>query len=217
MTLDWTLENGIGLITLDRPPSNTMTLGFFNEFRDLVATIGRERGLKAVIIRGRGRHFSSGADVQELLDCTEPGLMMENYRTFQLLEEMPVPVIAAIRGVCLGSAFELALFCHFRICSHDAVLGLPETNFNLMPGIGGIQRMAALAAEARAVELVLRGNTFQAAEAFTYGLADYLVPKQQVLDSAMSLAAWLPGTYQRENRKLYIQQYLRKHHDGIQR
>ncbi len=212
MAAGWTFENGIGRLTLGPPPSNTMTLGFFREFRDRVADLPSLSGLRAIVIGGEGRHFSSGADVDELLALSEPGLMMENYRAFLALEELHIPVIAAIRGVCLGSALELALFCHFRICADDAVLGLPETTFNLMPGIGGIQRLAALAGEARAIELILRGNTFTAAEAFTAGLADATLPKRGMDEKVMALAGSLPLPFRREDRALILHKFIRKIH-----
>jgi len=212
MILQWTLDGGIGRLTLNQPPSNTMTLEFFNAFRTLMETLPRTQGLKAVIVSGRGRHFSSGANVDELLAAAEPGLMKENYESFLALEEMDIPVVAAIRGICLGSAFELALFCHYRVCASDAVLGLPEATFNLMPGIGGISRAAALAGEARTVERILRGNTFPAGEAHDEGLVDLLVPRQEVDAAAVSLALAVSAKFRNSDRKLFIQNYRRKIH-----
>jgi enoyl-CoA hydratase/carnithine racemase len=209
MMIEWTVEDGLGRMTLNQPPSNTMTMDFFGEMRQLILEISSTTNLKAVIIYGNGRHYSSGADINELLHSVDERIMVENYRSFTMLEQMDIPVISAIRGVCLGSAFELALFSHFRICSADAVLGLPESTFNLMPGIGGIQRVAMLAGSAKAIEITLRGNTFPASDAFAMGLVDIVVPKGEVLPLALNFARMLPGKIDKENRSVYLYKFLK--------
>jgi len=211
-TIQWTVEEGIGRMILNQPPSNTMTMNFFDELQEVVKVITLTRNLKALIIYGNGRHYSSGADIAELLLNVDQQVMLENYRTFSRIEQMDIPVISAIRGVCLGSAFELALFSHFRICAEDAVLGLPESGFNIMPGIGGIQRVAKLAGNAAALEITLRGNTFRASEALSLGLVDIVVPKKEVLPLALNFAALLPVKIDKENRNIYLYKCLKPLH-----
>ncbi|MEI7895971.1 MAG: enoyl-CoA hydratase/isomerase family protein [bacterium] len=212
MTIQWTIEEGIGRITLCQPPSNTMTMGFFEEMQLLVQTISKTDGLKAIIISGSGRHYSSGANISELLVNLDDQKMLDNYRAFVMLEQLKTPVISAIRGVCLGSAFELALFSHFRFCADDAVLGLPESTFNLMPGLGGIQRVAALAGKAKAVEIILRGITFSAADALEMGLVDAVVPKGEVLPLSLSFAKSLPAGVHLSDRAACLFKYLKPSH-----
>jgi len=212
MELQWNIEEGIGWLKLNQPPSNTMTIGFFTELRSLVQTIKSTSGLKAVIICGTGRHFSSGAEINELLQNIDEQVMLENYRSFVRIEQLDIPVISAIRGVCIGSAFELALFSHFRICSEDAVLGLPESNFNLMPGIGGIQRVARLAGTAKAIEITLRGNTFPASDAFAMGLVDAVVPRGELLPLSVQIAKALPDKIDVANRSIYLHKYIHPSH-----
>jgi len=211
-TIQWTVEEGIGRMILNQPPSNTMTMNFFDELQEVVKVITLTRNLKALIIYGNGRHYSSGADIAELLLNVDQQVMLENYRTFSRIEQMDIPVISAIRGVCLGSAFELALFSHFRICAEDAVLGLPESGFNIMPGIGGIQRVAKLAGNAAAIEITLRGNTFRASDALSMGLVDIVVPKKEVLPLALNFAALLPVKIDKENRNIYLHKCLKPLH-----
>jgi len=139
--------------------------------------------------------FLIRADISELLANIDHQTMLENYRAFVNLEQLEIPVISAIRGVCLGSAFELALFSHFRICSEDAVLGLPESTFNLMPGIGGIQRVSALTGKAIAMEIILHGNTFTGGDALEMGLVDAVVPKREVLPLSNAFANAFPGIF----------------------
>jgi enoyl-CoA hydratase/carnithine racemase len=209
MTIQWINENNIGLLTIDQPPANTMSMEFFREFRLLMKHIQTIPRLKAIIISGIGRHYSSGADIGELLDHVDYHTMLENYRSFQSLEQLNVPVISAIRGVCLGSALELALFSHFRICVPDSVLGLPESTYNLIPGIGGIQQIAKLAGKANAISLLLSGNTFSGTDALQMGIADGIVAKDKLMPVALKFAGSLPGDIQWNDRKILIYKYLK--------
>ena len=208
MAIRWSVEEGIGRLMMDQPPSNTMTMQFFTEFRHWIDIVLNETGLKAIIIHGNGRHFSSGADLNELLDNLDKQLMIENYRSFTMLEQLGIPVISSIRGVCLGSAFELALFSNFRICADDAVLGLPEATFNLMPGIGGIKRTVALSGKSKALEIILRGLTFSASDALAMGLVDAVVPKKDALPVALNFARALPEKMMKGYRDIYLKKFL---------
>jgi len=208
--MQWAVEERIGWFMIGEPPANAMTMEFFSAFGQWIDRVSADPSLKAVIIVGNGRHFSSGADLQELLENSSENLLLENSLNFARLGRLKIPVIAAIRGVCLGSAFELALWCHFRICAEDAVLGLPEASYNLMPGLGGIGHMTALAGKARGVELILRGATFLPAEAFEMDLVDAVVPKKDLCRLASDFAKALPENMIPGYRKLYIKKYLSK-------
>ena len=219
-TLSFTLTNGIGHIELCSPPANRMTGDFFSEFHELVDELKVMKDLKAIVISGKGRHFSSGADLEELLGSTsemnktnekdvkkrwEEG-SENNYNSFLFFETLEIPVIAAIRGVCIGSAFELALFSHFRFCGEDAVMGLPETTFNLMPGLGGIGKIAELCGQSKAVELVLKGSTFGAEEAKMNHLVDRIVPRRQVVEFSMAFARNVMKNYKKQKYAFYLNQ-----------
>ena len=213
------LKDGIGHLVLNRPPGNPMTDEFFSEFDRMVDEMRTMKDLKALVISSSGRHFSSGADLEGLMELAEripendnkddqgreAVFFEKNFHSFLSLEEARIPVISAIRGVCIGSAFELALFSHFRFCGNDAVFGLPETTFNLMPGIGGIPRMAALCGTAKAIELVLKGRIFGAEEALKYSFVDRIVPKLQVVDFALGFAQKIMEGYHRQKAPLYLQ------------
>jgi len=174
------------------------------------------------VISGRGRHFSAGADLDQLLSLVKhesqkdsggetvdlPSFLEKNYKTFLSLEALNIPVIAAIRGVCLGSGFELALFCHFRFCGDDALFALPESTYNLIPGIGGTSRLSLLTGKSKALELVLHGNTFPAEDALGYHLVDKIFPKKQVVDMAIGFAKNIAASYKKEKAKLYLNKQL---------
>jgi enoyl-CoA hydratase/carnithine racemase len=114
-------------------------------------------------------------------------LLNNNLHAFSFFEQCTVPVVAAIRGVCLGSGLELALFCHARVCGAGAVLGLPESTFGLMPGCGGVYKMNSLAGRARTMELILSGASFSAEEALAWKIVDLIVPKKEVIARAIEV------------------------------
>jgi enoyl-CoA hydratase/carnithine racemase len=195
-----------------------MTLDFFSELGHLLDEISGMKELKALVISGQGRHYSAGADLGQLLSLVKnesgkdaggshlglTAFLDKNHRTFLTLESLTIPVISAIRGVCLGSAFELALFSHFRFCGEDAIFGLPESTYNLIPGIGGTSRVTAICGTAKAMEIVLRGNTFAAEDALACGLVDAIFPKKEVVDRSIEFALKLTSSYKKEKAKLYL-------------
>ena len=218
-TIIFEFTEGIGHIIMNQPPSNMMTIEFFSELGQLVAEMKEMTELKAIVISGQGRHFSAGADLDELLNLVDgersrdhgiktgnlPDILNKNFETFHFFEKLNIPVISAIRGVCIGSALEFALFTHYRFCGEDAVFGLPETTFNLLPGIGGISRIALLSGRSKALELVLRGNTFPAEEALRIKIVDKILPKKKVVGAAIDFAASIMNGYRKGKEKLYIQ------------
>ena len=217
-TISFELVHDIGHLILDQPPSNKMTIDFFSEFHLLLDGLHSMEHLKAIVISGRGRHFSAGADLDQLLSLVRheyqkdsggetvdlASFLEKNYKTFLSLEALNIPVIAAIRGVCLGSGFELALFCHFRFCGKDALFGLPESTYNLIPGIGGTSRVSLLSGKSKALELVLHGNTFSAEDALCFNLVDKIFPKKQVVEMAIGFAREITTSYKKEKAKLYL-------------
>lgn len=219
-TINFSLADGIGHIELNQPPANQMTSRFFAEFNELVDHLRVLNGVNALIISSSGRHFSSGANLEELLGLSSANygkidksineewaaISERNYRSFLFLEQSEIPVIAAIRGVCLGSAFELALFCHFRFCGEDSVFGLPESSYNLIPGLGGIRKTALLCGQAKAIELILRGKTFAAEEALSYHLVDRIVSKRKVVEFSIAFARKIVKNYRKQKGLLYLQQ-----------
>lgn len=181
-------------------------------------------GVSGIVIHGSGRHFSSGADLDDIIgamkedavhecsvnDNDRSSMLLDNLKSFRFFEELEVPVVAAIRGVCLGSALELALFCHCRICGEGSVLGLPESTFGLLPGCGGIQKMMALTGLPRAMELILAGATFSPDEALRWRLIDRIVPKEEAVDEAVTFIREVSCGYDRARIGSYRYRFLRK-------
>lgn len=218
--INWKVESGIGYLLFNNPPGNEMTPEFYHQLETLTSKTIQQSKVRAIIISGTGRHFSSGADLESLFDqiiedsCDEVsvtevsnnGALSSNLKSFDYFRKLNIPVIAAISGVCIGAALELAMFCHFRICTSGAVLGLPESTYGLIPGIGGIQNMVALAGQAKAIELILKGNTFSADQALDWNIIDYMVPKKELRNTAVRLAELASTNYRSYLKKDYLEQ-----------
>lgn len=191
-------DGAVAHLVLDAPPRNEMNQRFFDAWAELVDHTLPTLDVEGLIVRGRSRHFSSGADVDELRErMTGTAGLDEQAATqrllqgatlgFEALARLPFPAVAAISGVCLGSGLELALACHYRVCTPTAVLGLPEATFQLMPGCGGTVRLPALVGVGCAIELVLSGRRMLGPEAASLGLVDLVVDRDELRSSAAGL------------------------------
>jgi len=206
----WYIKDNIGHLVLNDPPSNKMSVLFFKRFHRIIEKVKKSK-IQALLIYGTGRHFSSGADLKDLLSVIsdksikflgkilfKPPFFKMNNRSFLSLSELKIPVIAVIQGVCLGSAMELALSAHFRICTENSLFGFPETSFNLMPGLGGSVRILNFMNYSKALEVILKGETFDANEALRLNLVDKIVKKNIINDEALDLAKKMIKIYKKE-------------------
>ncbi len=146
----------------------------------------------ALIVTGAGeKSFVSGADINELAVLDPRGaeeISRFGQRVLDTLERSPKPVIAAVNGYAFGGGCELALACHMRLASENAVLGLPEVSLGIIPGYGGTQRLPRLVGTGRALEIMLSGRRVKADEAERIGLVNRVVPREQLLAEAEKLA-----------------------------
>jgi enoyl-CoA hydratase/carnithine racemase len=212
--LNWHIKDKIGYLEINNPPSNPMDSTFFEEFYWWRTEIVEKEDIKAVIIHGKGRHFSSGAVLDDLLGIIERSHILDghtdkisnflnkNSRIFYSLKELEIPVIAAVRGVCLGSAFELALCADYIICGEKAVLGLPETTFGLIPGCTGTYILPKVVKKSLAIELILSGKTFSPIEAKKWGIVHKTTVSKGVLNLATEIAKKVSENFEPEFKKL---------------
>lgn len=191
--VDLKFENRTAVITIDNPPVNALNGQVISELDQIVQELSSNTIVQAVIITGAGdKAFVAGADIQQFLHLTpETGydLVRTGQRVFDKIEDMEVPVIAAINGFALGGGCELAMACDIRIAGENAKLGQPEVNLGIIPGYGGTQRLPRLVGMGKAKELIFSGDAIEAGEAYRIGLVDKLVPAGEVLSHALTLAA----------------------------
>ncbi len=190
-------DDGVALITIDLPGENQNTLKaeFAEQVASLIAEIEADPSLQGVVIcSGKPGSFVAGADVGMLAACRSVDdaerLSLAGQQVFASLEQLTIPVVAAIDGACLGGGLELALACHYRICSEGEKtrLGVPEVQLGLLPGAGGTQRLPRLVGIAKALDLMLSGRQLRPKQALKMGLVDDVVPASILLDSAIELA-----------------------------
>ncbi|MBT4521853.1 MAG: 3-hydroxyacyl-CoA dehydrogenase, partial [Halieaceae bacterium] len=169
---DYSLEDGVAVITIDNPPVNALSQGVRQGLKDGLARALADDDAKAILIHCAGRTFIAGADITEFGGPPkEPGL----HPVLEDMDNSPKPVIAAIHGTALGGGLETALCCHFRVADPNARLGLPEVNLGLLPGAGGTQRLPRVVGAEKALQMVTSGIPISAAEALETGLVDRVV------------------------------------------
>lgn len=205
-SIAWKIEEEIGHLVLNSPPANAMTQSFFDEFNYLITAVIPVSEVKAIIVYGNGRHFSVGADRNELNKNIKenlpddypdniPAFLKETTKSFYLFDKLPIPTFAAIRGTCFGSALELALFCKFRICAEGTVMGFPESSFGIMPGCGGTVRLPEITGISKAVELIISGRNFSAGEAYDWGIVHKIVNRKTLLFETLKIVKSVIARY----------------------
>lgn len=181
------ITDGIALLLLGNPPRNELTITRLRELGVMIEKLVSANQITGLVLSGRGRHFSSGANAAELLQSPtfeSPAAIIENRGHFQLLEDAPFPVVAAIRGCCFGVGLELALACQYRLATPRAVFALPEVEYGLIPGCGGTVRLGKQIGTGPAIELLLSGRRFLADEAYRFGIVDRIVDNAALIDAA---------------------------------
>jgi 2-oxoglutaroyl-CoA hydrolase len=181
-------DRPVARLTLNRPEKrNTITWEMRQAIGDVVAELGRDPSIRAVIVTGAGGCFSAGGDMRGFLE-REPYQFAHLGENLATVEQIPQPVIAAVDGYCFGAGLELALMCDLRICSHRAEFALPEITRGQMPGSGGSQRLPRLIGWSRAKEMILRGRRMGAEEALHCGLVCEVVAPSELEAASLRLA-----------------------------
>jgi len=191
-TLLTELTNNILLITINRPDKlNALNKTVISELQQATEEIAKNPEVKSAVITGAGaKAFVAGADISEFSGASkEDGkrLAKIGQDVFFAIENCSKPIVAAVNGFALGGGCELAMACHFRICSENAQFGQPEVNLGLMPGYGGTQRLTKLIGKGRALELLMSGNMINAQTALQYGLVNHVTPQEELLNKAKSI------------------------------
>lgn len=186
------LSESVYTITINRPDKlNALNRDVFTDLDNVVDEINNRADIKSAIIIGAGpKAFVAGADITEFAGLSKDAAMALAKRgqdIFFKIEHSKKPIIAAVNGFALGGGCELAMACHFRIASENAKFGQPEVNLGLIPGYGGTQRLTQLIGKGRAIELLISAGMIDANTALQYGLVNYVVPSEELLNKAKSI------------------------------
>ncbi|GIW39786.1 MAG: crotonase [Candidatus Binatia bacterium] len=186
-------REGVRWITIDRPEArNALDETTLRELLRAARDIRRDETVRVAVLTGAGdRAFVAGADIRamERLSPLEAKRFSRlGQKLTQALEDLPVPVLAAVQGFALGGGLELALACDWIVAARSARFGQPEVGLGLVPGFGGTQRLARRVGAARARELVFTGRTIDADEAYRLGLVERVVEDGRLRDEVDAVA-----------------------------
>ncbi|HEV3381546.1 MAG TPA: enoyl-CoA hydratase-related protein [Trebonia sp.] len=182
----------IATIRLDRPKMNALNARVQDEIAAAAAQVSDDPAVRGVILYGGERVFAAGADIKEMADLTFAQMAERAAKlqaAFNAVANIPKPVVAAVTGYALGGGLELALCADFRVLGESAQVGQPEILLGVIPGGGGTQRLPRLIGPAKAKDLIFTGRFVPASEALAIGLADSVVPDDEVYQAATELVA----------------------------
>ena len=185
-------QGPVAVLTIDRPEAlNALNTQVLQDLDDAIAQVEQSQQTQVVILTGAGRSFVAGADIGEMkgfsaIACKRFGV--RGGEVFLRLENLAVPVIAAVIGFALGGGCELAMACDIRLASEKAKFGQPEVGLGITPGFGGTQRLPRIVGVSKAMELILTAKTIGAQEAKEIGLVSEVCPPEELMDKAMELA-----------------------------
>lgn len=181
------------IITINRPANlNALNEATIAELSEAINVLNEDNSLKGALLTGSGeKAFVAGADIKEFaaFNAEQGKQLAANGQEilFNKIEKSAKPVIACVNGYALGGGCELAMACHLRIASDNAQFGLPEVTLGLIPGYGGTQRLMQLVGKGRALEMLMTASMVKAIDAERFGLVNYVVSADELLDKGRSL------------------------------
>jgi enoyl-CoA hydratase len=187
------VEEGIATITFNRPKAlNALNAALLEEFSKALDEIAADENIRVLVLTGAGdKSFVAGADITELAtynSLTAKNFAQKGHGIIVKLQQLPIAVIAAVNGFALGGGTEIAICCDFIYASENAKFGQPEINLGLIPGFGGTQRLPRLIGSNMTKELIFTGKMISAAEAKKIGIANKVVPQDQLLEEVTKTA-----------------------------
>lgn len=185
--------DNIAILTINRPKSlNALNTEVLNEIFQALESVSANEDIRVLILTGSGeKAFVAGADISELseLNTLEANSFAANgHKTMAALQDLAIPIIAAVNGFALGGGLELALSCDFIYASENAKFGLPEITLGLIPGFGGTQRLSRIIGKNMAKEMIFTGKMISAAEAAQLGIVNRVIPAEELINEARKTA-----------------------------
>jgi enoyl-CoA hydratase len=184
------IRGRVGLVTLNRPEAmNALNPTILRELMEALEAFDTDDAVGAMVVAGNEKVFAAGADIKEMAEASEEQMRQSPFiGSFDRIREIKKPIIAAVSGWALGGGCELAMSCDMIVASEKAKFGQPEITIGVIPGAGGTQRLTLAVGKAVAMEMVLNNRTLSAQEALGFGLVNRVVPVENFLDEAVSLA-----------------------------
>ena len=182
----------VGVLTLNRPQAyNALNTATLLEIEQAAGEVENDPDIRVLLVTGAGKAFVAGADISEMMNLERAeaaDFAKAGHRAFKKLDDLSIPVIAAINGFALGGGLELALCCDIRLAAENAKLGQPEVTLGITPGFGGTQRLPRAVGNSNAMMLILKGTPINAEAALRMGLVSEVYPADQLMDNAYALA-----------------------------
>ncbi len=187
-------SNHIATLTINRPDKlNALNFQTLEELKNAIEKCENDATIRGIIITGAGgKAFVAGADINEIADMNEINArkIAENgQEIFANIENSHKLIIACVNGYALGGGCELAMACHLRVASENAVFAQPEINLGIIPGYGGTQRLTQLVGKAKAIELMCTADYVDAKEAYRLGLVNYVLPQDEIMAKCQEIMA----------------------------
>jgi enoyl-CoA hydratase/carnithine racemase len=196
MAVSFSADDGVGVVTLDRPPANSYDLAFVQELAEAVQAAAGDGSVKVVVIRSASeRFFSAGADVKAFHESSVEAnmeMIRVSHETLSSIATIPKVFIAEINAHALGGGLEIALACDLRFAADGEYrLGTPEVTLGVLPGNGGTQRLPRLIGWSRALELMITGRTLTPAEALELGVVNSVFTAAELREKTLEYASRL--------------------------
>ncbi|MEW9675456.1 enoyl-CoA hydratase [Lentibacillus sp. L22] len=190
--LTYEVTNHVAILTIQSPPANALSVSVLDELSEKLDEIEKDKTIKVVVLTGKGKFFSAGANVKEFSSFQQiseyQSFSEKGQHLFERIEHFGIPFIAAIHGAAVGGGLELAMACHMRIAAENAKLGLPELTLGIIPGFAGTQRLPRYVGTAKAYEMILSSEPISGKEALSFGLVNRVVDENAVVTESIKLA-----------------------------
>lgn len=173
------LKDGLGTITLNRPPVNVLNIAMMEEIIDVLKSLQGKKDLKVLLFKGKGKCFSAGVDVGEHMGDLAPKMIETFHRVFRLMDTLGSVTAASVFSSCLGGGCELAIFCDLVISAESGKFGQPEIQVGVFPPIAA-QLMPRIIGRKAAMDLILSGRVISAEEALRIGLINKVVKNEDL-------------------------------------
>ena len=178
------LKDGLGTITLNRPPVNILNIAMMEEINEILESWQGEKDLKVALFKAKGKCFSAGVEVGEHMGDLAPKMIEVFHGMFRLMDKLGIPTAASVYGSCLGGGCELAIFCDVVLASETVKIGQPEIQVGVFPPIAA-QIMPRIIGRKAAMDMILSGRIISAEEALRIGLVNKVVAEEELESTTM--------------------------------